>query len=135
MRVWDSIFSIVVLTTCIWNPLAIIFDDSFHLNEKSDINWVLLDSFNNGLWALAFVINLNRVDFARKIETFEDTSKAYLKSFLIPDALCLIVSIVAIAYDEPIFAKQFELIRCFHFNEALFPVTLFVQKVVTTGQK
>ena len=135
MRIWDSIFALVVLSTCIWNPLAIVFDDSFHLKENSDINWVVLDSFNNGLWALAFVINLNRVDFARKIETFGESSKAYLKSFLIPDLLCLIVSIVAIANDEPIFAKQFELIRCFHFNEALFPFNLLVQKFSRSGPK
>ena len=135
MRIWDSIFALVVLSTCIWNPLAIVFDDSFHLKEDSDINWVVLDSFNNGLWALAFVINLNRVDFARKIETFGESSKAYFKSFLIPDLLCLIVSVIAIANDEPIFAKQFELIRCFHFNEALFPFNLLVQKFSLSGPK
>ena len=135
MRIWDSIFALVVLSTCIWNPLAIVFDDSFHLKEDSDINWVVLDSFNNGLWALAFFINLNRVDFVRKIETFGESSKAYLKSFLVPDALCLIVSIVAIANDEPILAKQFELIRIFHFKEALFPVYLFVQKISQSGPK
>ena len=106
LRIWDSFFAFVVLYTCIWNPLAIIFKDSFYLDDSSSVNWVVLDSFNNGLWALAFFINLNRVDFARKIETFEETAKAYLKSpFLIPDAVCLIVSIAAVASDEPIFAR------------------------------
>ena len=70
LRIWDSFFAVVVLITCIWTPLAIVFKDSFYLNEESSINWVFLDSFNNSLWALAFFINLNRVDFASKIETF-----------------------------------------------------------------
>ena len=106
MQIWDSFFALVVLTTCFWNPLAIVFKERFHENEESDINWVLLDSFNNGFWALAFVINLNRVNFKQKIESFEETCKAYLKSlFLVPDLICLLLSIVFIIIDEPLTAK------------------------------
>ena len=133
MRIWDSFFALVVLFTCIWTPLAIIFKNNFHFGGV-DINWVVLDIFINGFWALAFFININRVDFVRKIVTFEDTAKAYLRSpHMIPDAVCLIGSIIAIALDEPITAKVIELIRIIHFNDALFPVNLCIQNFTNSG--
>ena len=113
--------------TCIWTPLAIIFKETFHEDDNTTVDWVVLDSINNGFWALAFFINLNRVDIARKLETCEDIAWAYLKSpFLIPDALCVIGSVTYVILDDPITAKGIELIRLFHYRDALFPIFLLI---------
>ena len=75
---WDSFFALVVILNLVWVPLAIVFTDSFHAAEDSSINWVALEMFIQILWLLAFVINLNRVDFQKKITTLQETSWAYL---------------------------------------------------------
>ena len=127
MRIWDSFWSLVLLYTIIWTPLAIAFQDNFHGNEDSGVNWVALDVFINVLWFIAFLINLNRVDFMLQIVTFEETWRAYNSSlFMLPDAAILIASVVLIIIDEPIYAKYFELLRILHYNKALFPVNLAI---------
>ena len=86
------------------------------------------------LWAIAFFINLNRVDILRKIITPRDTVLQYLKSpFLVPDALVLILAsafTISGDYEE---AHYIKLIRIFHLNEALFPANLCVQTFTNYG--
>ena len=134
MRVWDNFWSLIICYTIIWTPLAIAFEDNFHGDEDSNVNWVALDLFMNGLWALAFFINVNRVDFVLQIVRFEDTWRAYFRSFfMVPDLLVLIISVTLICVDEPIYAKYFELMRILHYNEALFPANFAIQNCLNSG--
>ena len=136
MKVWDSFFSIVILFNFIWTPLVIAFHHDLYGDETNDTNWVVLDVINNSLWLIAFFINLNRVDSVMKIITFEETAWAYLVSpFLIPDAICLIMSTILIGVDETKYAKFFEILRLFHFQEMLYPLNLLVSYFVNSGQK
>ena len=63
---WDSFFGLIILYNIIWAPLAIAFYDSLYGDDESETNWVALDLFFNSLWAVAFFINCNRVDFVRQ---------------------------------------------------------------------
>ena len=93
MMIWDSFFSLVILYNIIIVPVSIVFNQNFHDKEEPDIDWTIFGMFVNGLWALYFFFNINRVDFVRKITTFESTCKHYLRSpFLVPDLIILIVS-------------------------------------------
>jgi len=87
------------------------------------------------MWAIDFFINFNRVDFIRKIVTLKETSKAYLNSWLIPDAVALVGSVVNVFLGKMRVAKYFDLIRLLHFRDALYPVNLCVQKNTSSGQK
>ena len=70
MKIWDSLFALVILFNIIWAPLAIGFQQYFY-NVGDDIDWDALDLTINGLWGLAFFVNLNRVDLARHIYDLE----------------------------------------------------------------
>ena len=84
--------------------------------------WIAIDLTINGLWGLAFLININRVDLIKGIGPSE-TARAYLRSpFLIPDLISLVGSVAFIIADKPIISKYFELIRFFSLNKALYPV-------------
>jgi len=116
-------------------PLSISFPQSFHL-KIGGINWVAFELFMNGLWAIAFFININRVDFVLKIITPWDTFNRYLRSpFLVPDALCLIGVVTLLLVDEIMWAKYVDLIRLFHFSEALYPFNLCIEKNSNSGTK
>jgi len=136
MLVWDSFFAIIILFNFIWTPLAIAFHHDLYGDETNETKWIALDLFTNSLWLIAFFINLNRVDTVMKIISFEETAYAYLISpFLIPDALVLIISVTLVCFDETKYARYFELIRFFHFNEVLYPVNLLIQYFTNSGQK
>ena len=123
---WDSFFALVILFNIIWAPLAIAFQNYFY-QPNDDIDWDALDLTINGLWFLAFFVNLNRVDLTMHVYNLEDTARAYLRSpFLIPDLVSLIGSVTAILLNEPITGKYFELIRLLHFKKTLYPVNLLV---------
>lgn len=127
MKVWDSFFSIIILFNFIWTPLVIAFHHDLHGDETNGTDWVLVDLLNNAFWLVAFFINLNRVDTVMRIHTFEETSWAYLVSpFLIPDAICLIMTGIMIGIGETKYAKFFELLRLFHFQEVIYPVNLLI---------
>lgn len=133
--VWDSFFALVMMFTIVWVPLAIVFTDSFH-NAEDSINWVAFELFFHGLWLVAFAINLNRVDFVKKIISFGQTSEAYFFSpFLVPDAVALIGAVACTISGNHLTAKYFELIRLFHYNDALYPVYFLVRKYSNTGKK
>ena len=70
MKIWDSLFALVILFNIIWAPLAIGFQQYFY-NTGDDIDWDALDLTINGLWGLAFFVNLNRVDLTRHIYDLE----------------------------------------------------------------
>jgi len=73
------------------------------------------DLFINSLWLINFVINLNRVDFIRKITTFKETSRQYLRKWLIPDLIALSGSVAYTILKQHTNAKYFELIRLLRF--------------------
>ena len=135
MKIWDSLFALVILFNIIWAPLAIAFQQYFY-NVGDDIDWDALDLTINGLWGLAFFINLNRVDLTRHIYDLEQTAGAYLRSpFLIPDLVSLVGSVAFILSNEPITGKYFELIRLLHFRKTLFPINLSINSCISSGQK
>ena len=119
----------------ILTPLSLSFPDSYH-NNKDSIDWFAFELFMNGLWAIYFFINLNRVDFVLKIITPFETFNRYLRSpFLIPDMVCLILVVSLILLDEMMWAKTVDLIRMFHFTEALFPINLAIERNSNSGTK
>ena len=68
MKIWESFFALVILFSIIWAPLVIAFQQYF---EGDDIDWDALVLTINGLWGLAFFVNLNRVDVTRHIYDLE----------------------------------------------------------------
>ena len=126
VRVWDSLFAFVILLNIIWAPLAIAFEKDLKQTEEG-VNLNTIYQINNGLWFVAFFINLNRVDFPRHIYSFEETSKAYLRSpFLIPDLISLFGSVISHLLHEPVTGHYFELIRLFHFKKTLWPLNQLI---------
>lgn len=135
IRVWDSIFALVILFNIVWSPVAIAFQHNFY-QEDDTINWDALDLTINAFWLIAFFINLNRVDEQLHRFTFWDTSKAYLRSpYLIPDFVTMVGSITMILLNKPIQGKYFELVRLLHYKKTLYPVNLLIQITVSSGQK
>ena len=115
-----------------WTPLAI----AFHSSIYDGNDWMTFDLFIESLWAIAFFINMNRVDFLRQIVTLEETALRYLKSpFLIPDLFVLICSVLFICIDKPLTAQYFKLFRILHFNDSLYPAYLIVKAKVPVGKK
>ena len=94
-----------------------------------------MELFFNSLWLLDFFINLNRVDFIRKIVTFKDTSYAYLRKTMIPDSIALIGSTTACIMGKMVIAKYFDIIRLIRFRKVLYPIDLFVEYYSSSGQK
>ena len=135
MQVWDSFFALVVLENIIVTPLSICFPHDFHHEKNTGMNWLAFEIFLNCLWALHFFINLNRVDFIRKVTTFKETSSRYIRSWLIPDVIALLGVSVSLAVGSFKWAKYFDLIRLMRFQDVLYPVYLMVEKYTTTGKK
>ena len=115
-------------------PLSICFPESFHSKEGS-IDWLALELFINSLWLIDFIINLNRVNFSRKIITLRETSKVYLNTTLVPDAVALIGSTTATIMGEMMIGKYFDLIRLVRFRDMLYPMKLCVVRFTNTSQK
>ena len=134
VQAWDSFFAAIILLNVIITPLSIVFPEHFHEDEEA-IDWLGLELFLNSLWVIDFFINLNRVDFVRKIDTCGDTSCTYLRGTMIPDAVSLIGSVSASIAGEFTIAKYFDLIRLIRFRDALYPVNLCVIRFTNNGKK
>ena len=115
MQVWDSFFALVVLENIIVTPLSICFPKDFHNDKTTGMNWLAFEIFLNILWAIHFFINLNRVDFIRKITSFKETSRVYLRFWLIPDAIALFGACISLAVGSFRWTKYFDLIRLMRF--------------------
>jgi len=96
---------------------------------------LVLELVINSFWLISFFINLNRVDFLRKITSFRSTFLAYLRSWLVLDLIALVGSVTSAFMGEFRYAKYFDLIRLLRFQYVLYPVYLCVEKNTTTGQK
>ena len=123
------------MTNIIITPLTLVFPENFHESKDKTVDWLSLELFFNSLWFLDFFINLNRVDFIRKIVTFRDTSYAYLMKTMIPDAIALIGSTTACIMGRMVIAKYFDIIRLIRFRKVLYPIDLFVEYYSSSGQK
>lgn len=134
VQAWDSFFAVIILLNVIMTPLSIVFPEHFHEDEDA-IDWLALEMFLNALWVIDFFINLNRVDFVRKIDTCGDTTRAYLRGTMIPDAIALIGAISACIAGKFYVAKYFDLIRLIRFRDALYPVNLCVIRFTNNGKK
>jgi len=95
IQVWDSFQAGIILLNSILTPLSICFPEHFH-EKKDSINWAAFGLFINFVWAVDFLINVNRVDFILKIITLRETFADYLRGWLIPDAIALIGSTTCI---------------------------------------
>jgi len=122
-----------VLLNLILTPLAICFPDDLHENKNTNFSWLALELVLNLLWAFNFVINMNRVDPILKIFTFRESLNAYLRGWMIPDAIALITSTSSILANKLILAKWFDLIRVLHFQSSLYPVYLCILKTNKSG--
>lgn len=87
----------------------------------------------NGFWLLDFIINLNRVDFIRKITTCKDSFKVYWRSWLILDLIALAGSVTMAVMGNYRYAKYFDCIRLLRFDDTLCPVYLMVETYNSTG--
>ena len=122
----------MILLNIIITPLSIVFPEHFHDNEEA-IDWVGFELFLNSLWLIDFFINLNRVDFRKKIVSFKDTFRNYRRSTMIPDAIAAIGSISFCLAKKMLVAKYFDLIRLIRFRDVLLPIKLVVIRTTSLG--
>jgi hypothetical protein len=127
--------SLLVFYTIITVPIFFVFNENFYGSPHHKVNWIAVNLFVEIIWALAFFINMNRVDPALKIFTLKDSFKAYLFSpLLIPDLVILVLSVMYTIMRNHHYAKAVQLFRILlNWKKILFPINLAVEYFNTLG--
>lgn len=99
--------------------------------NKNYFSWVCVEL----AWAFNFFVTIGRVDPEEKILTWRQSSLAYLRTWLVPDALCLTVSLIALVLRIQDLHLWCQLLRCCHFVELFYPVELIVVRFSNVGKK
>ena len=134
MIFWQTIFSFLVLFNFIYAP----FITAFQFLRVTYAGTVFtFEASIECLWGLSIIVNFLTASHERKIFTFKESSKRYLKSHAIPDTIAIGFNIYFIITDGKSGSlSAFVLfIRFTHFFSIFFPLKWVMKNYSTTNKK
>lgn len=138
MVFWQFIFAVLVLINYLYAPFITAFS-GLRTNPRYDTTINNFEFFIEFFWIQSIIVNFVTASTEKKIFTFKESSRRYLRQFAIPDMFAVFGNIYITYFAGGVNQSGSQsvilFIRFTHFNAMFYPIRYYIRHYTMYNKK